>query len=215
MRHEPRLLITDTTIRDAQQSLLATRLRTHDILTVAPAYARLAPQLFSLECWGGATFDVMLRFLHEDPWERLAQLRKAVPNILLQGMVRASNAVGYTSYPDNVVRHFITQAANQGLDLFRIFDSLNGVDNMCVAIEAVRKADALCEAAICYTGDLFDTARPKWTLHYYLDLARQLERAGAQILGIKDMAGVCRPRAARELIQGAFGDSDVPQVTLL
>jgi pyruvate carboxylase len=210
MRHEPRLLCTDTTIRDAQQSLLATRLRTHDILAVAPAYAHLAPQLFSLECWGGATFDVMLRFLHEDPWERLAQLRKAVPNILLQGMVRASNAVGYTSYPDSVVRYFITQAANQGLDLFRIFDALNGVDNMCVAIEAVRKADALCEAAICYTGDLFDTARPKWTLHYYLDLARQLERAGAQILGIKDMAGVCRPRAARELIHALKQEIGIP-----
>ena len=201
MRRETRILFTDTTVRDAQQSLLATRVRTHDILAIAPAYARLAPELFSLECWGGATFDVMLRFLREDPWERVARLRDAVPNLLLQMMVRASNAVGYTSYPDNVVQHFITLAAHTGIDLFRVFDSLNGVDNMRVAIDAVRGAGALCEAAMCYTGDLFDAARPKWNLRYYVDLARQLEKAGAQILGIKDMAGVCRPRAARALVE--------------
>jgi pyruvate carboxylase len=210
MRREKRILFTDTTMRDAQQSLLATRVRTHDILAVAPAYARLAPQLFSLECWGGATFDVMLRFLREDPWERVAQLRDAVPNLLLQMMVRASNAVGYTSYPDNVVRHFITQAAHTGIDLFRVFDSLNGVDNMRVAIDAVRGAGALCEAAMCYTGDLFDAARPKWNLRYYVDLARQLEKAGAQILGIKDMAGVCRPRAARALVEALRGEVGLP-----
>src|SRR5206468_3043986 len=138
MRRNRRVLFTDTTVRDAQQALLATRVRTHDILAIAPAYARLAPQLFSLECWGGATFDVMLRFLREDPWERLARLREAVPNLILQMMVRASNAVGYTSYPDNVVQHFITQAAREGVDLFRVFDSLNGVDNMRVAIDALR-----------------------------------------------------------------------------
>src|SRR5262249_17620589 len=199
IRRERRMLFTDSPMRDAQQSLLATRVRTHDILAIAPAYARLAPGLFSLECWGGATFDVMLRFLREDPWERVARLRDAVPNLVLQMMVRASNAVGYTSYPDNVVRHFITQATNTGIDLFRVFDSLNGVDNMRVAIDAVRGSGALCEAAMCYTGDLFDAARPKWNLRYYVDLARQLEKAGAQILGIKDMAGVCRPRAARAL----------------
>jgi pyruvate carboxylase len=210
MRREKRILFTDTTIRDAQQSLLATRVRTHDILAVAPAYARLTPELFSLECWGGATFDVMLRFLREDPWERLAQLRDAVPNLLLQMMVRASNAVGYTSYPDNVVQHFITQATHAGIDLFRVFDSLNGVDNMRVAIDAVRGAGALCEAAMCYTGDLFDTARPKWNLRYYVDLARQLEKAGAQILGIKDMAGVCRPRAARALVEALRGEVGLP-----
>src|SRR5262249_14897005 len=186
MRREKRVHFTHTTVRDAQQSLLATRVRTHDILAVAPAYARLAPQLFSLECWGGATFDVMLRFLREDPWDRLARLREAVPNLLLQMMVRASNAVGYTSYPDNVVQHFIGQATREGIDLFRVFDSLNGFDNMRVAIDAVRGAGALCEAAMCYTGDLFDAARPKWNLRYYVDLARQLEKAGAQILGIKD-----------------------------
>src|SRR5437867_2798698 len=146
MRNEKRVLFTDTTVRDAQQSLLATRLRTHDILAVAPAYAHLAPELFSLECWGGATFDVMLRFLREDPWERLTRLREAVPNLILQMMVRASNAVGYTSYPDNVVQHFIAQAMLAGIDLFRVFDSLNGVDNMRVAIDAVRSAGALCEA---------------------------------------------------------------------
>jgi pyruvate carboxylase len=210
MRREPRIHFTDTTVRDAQQSLLATRVRTHDILAVAPAYARLAPQLFSLECWGGATFDVMLRFLREDPWERLARLRAAVPNLLLQMMVRASNAVGYTSYPDNVVQHFITQAAREGIDLFRVFDSLNGVDNMRVAIDAVRSSGALCEAAMCYTGDLFDAARPKWNLRYYVDLARQLEKAGAQILGIKDMAGVCRPRAARALVEALRGEIGLP-----
>ena len=210
MRREKRILFTDTTVRDAQQSLLATRVRTHDILAIAPAYARLAPELFSLECWGGATFDVMLRFLREDPWERVARLRDAVPNLLLQMMVRASNAVGYTSYPDNVVQHFITQAAHTGIDLFRVFDSLNGVDNMRVAIDAVRGAGALCEAAMCYTGDLFDAARPKWNLRYYVDLARQLEKAGAQILGIKDMAGVCRPRAARALVEALRGEVGLP-----
>jgi pyruvate carboxylase len=210
MRREKRILFTDTTVRDAQQSLLATRVRTHDILAVAPAYARLAPELFSLECWGGATFDVMLRFLREDPWERLARLREAVPNLLLQMMVRASNAVGYTSYPDNVVQHFITQARHTGIDLFRVFDSLNGVDNMRVAIDAVRSAGALCEAAMCYTGDLFDPARPKWNLRYYVDLARQLEKGGAQILGIKDMAGVCRPRAARALVEALRGEVGLP-----
>src|SRR2546427_7428105 len=172
MRRGKRILFTDTTVRDAQQSLLATRVRTHDIVAIAPAYARLAPQLFSLECWGGATFDVMLRFLREDPWERLARLREAGPNILLQMMVRGSNAVGYTSYPDNAVQHFIAQAAREGIDLFRVFDSLNGVDNMHVAIDAVRGSGALCEAAMCCTSDLFDAGRPKWNLHYYAHLAR-------------------------------------------
>src|SRR6059036_1473876 len=210
MRNEKRVLFTDTTVRDAQQSLLATRLRTHDILAVAPAYAHLAPELFSLECWGGATFDVMLRFLREDPWERLTRLREAVPNLILQMMVRASNAVGYTSYPDNVVQHFIAQAMLAGIDLFRVFDSLNGVDNMRVAIDAVRGSGALCEAAMCYTGDLFDAARPKWNLRYYVDLARQLEKAGAQILGIKDMAGVCRPLAARALVAALRDEVRLP-----
>ena len=210
MKDERRVLFTDTTMRDAHQSLFATRMRSADMLAVAPHYARMAPELFSLECWGGATFDVALRFLKEDPWERLARLREAVPNILLQMLLRASNAVGYTNYTDNVVRHFVRQAADTGIDLFRVFDSLNWVDNMRVAIDAVRDSGALCEAAICYTGDLFDPARPKYNLKYYVDLAKQLEKAGAHILGIKDMAGVCRPRAARELVRALKQEVGLP-----
>ncbi len=201
MRETPRLLVTDTTMRDAHQSLFATRMRSHDMLEIAPHYARLVPELLSLECWGGATFDVAMRFLREDPWERLAALRSRVPNILLQMLLRASNAVGYSNYPDNVVRYFVAEAARGGVDLFRVFDSLNLVANMRVAIDAVRESGALCEAAICYTGDIFDAARAKYNLAYYVDLAKQLERAGAHILGIKDMAGVCRPRAARLLVE--------------
>ncbi len=200
MKAQPRVLVTDTTMRDAHQSLFATRLRTADMLPAAAHYAQRLPNLFSLECWGGATFDVALRFLKEDPWERLAALRARIPNILLQMLLRGSNAVGYTSYADNVVRHFVAQAAQGGIDLFRVFDSLNWVENMRVAIDAVIEAGALCEGAICYTGDLFDAARPKYDLKYYVDLAKQLEKAGCHILGIKDMAGVCRPRAARELV---------------
>jgi pyruvate carboxylase len=200
MREQKPVLLTDTTMRDAHQSLLATRMRTADMVAIAPYYARQLPELFSLECWGGATFDVAMRFLKEDPWERLAQLRAAVPNILLQMLLRASNAVGYTNYPDNVVRHFVRQAANAGMDLFRVFDSLNGVDSIRVAMDAVIESGALCEGAICYTGDMFDASRPKYHLDYYLKMAKDLEKAGAHILGIKDMAGVCRPRAVRELV---------------
>ncbi|MBN9430210.1 MAG: pyruvate carboxylase [Burkholderiales bacterium] len=201
MRGQKRVLLTDTTMRDAHQSLFATRMRTVDMLRIAPYYARLLPQLFSLECWGGATFDVALRFLKEDPWERLARLRAEMPNILFQMLLRGSNAVGYTNYSDNVVRHFVQRAAAGGIDLFRVFDSLNWTENMRVAIDAVNEAGALCEGAICYTGDLFDTGRSKYGLRYYVDLARQLERAGVHVIGIKDMAGVCRPRAARELVR--------------
>ena len=210
MKNEPRVLLTDTTMRDAHQSLFATRMRTHDLLEIAPHYARMLPDLFSLECWGGATFDVALRFLKEDPWERLAQLRAAIPNVLFQMLLRASNAVGYTNYADNVVRYFVQQAAKEGVDVFRVFDSLNWVDNMRVAMDAVRESGALCEAAICYTGDLFDPARPKYNLKYYVDLAKQLEKAGAHILGIKDMAGVCRPRAARELVHALKQEVGLP-----
>ncbi|HYH23151.1 MAG TPA: pyruvate carboxylase [Azospirillum sp.] len=201
MRQQSRVLVTDTTMRDAHQSLLATRVRSHDLLAVAPAYARLLPQLFSVECWGGATFDVAMRFLKEDPWERLERLRAAMPNLLLQMLLRASNAVGYANYPDNVVRHFVEQAAAGGVDVFRVFDSLNGVDNMRVAIDAVRGTGALCEAAVCYTGDLLDPRRPKYDLKYYVGLARELEAAGAHILGIKDMAGLCKPAAAALLVR--------------
>ncbi|WIM05355.1 MAG: pyruvate carboxylase [Candidatus Nitricoxidivorans perseverans] len=210
MRNEKRVLLTDTTMRDAHQSLFATRMRTHDMLEIAPHYARMLPGLFSLECWGGATFDVAMRFLKEDPWQRLAQLREAVPNIMLQMLLRASNAVGYTNYADNVVRYFVQQAAKEGIDVFRVFDSLNWVDNMRVAMDAVIESGALCEAAICYTGDIFDKARPKYNLKYYVNLAKQLEKAGTHILGIKDMAGVCRPRAAAELVRVLKQEIGVP-----
>ncbi|MEO6024371.1 MAG: pyruvate carboxylase subunit B, partial [Burkholderiales bacterium] len=172
--------------------------------------ARLAPDLLSLECWGGATFDVAMRFLKEDPWERLAQLREAIPNIPFQMLLRASNAVGYTNYPDNVVRYFVQQAAQAGIDIFRVFDSLNWVDNMRVAIDAVVESGALCEAAICYTGDLFDPNRPKYNLKYYVDMAKALEKAGAHVLGIKDMAGVCRPRAAAALVKALKQEISLP-----
>ena len=201
IRQQERVLLTDTTMRDAHQSLFATRMRTNDMLEIAPYYAHMAPELFSIECWGGATFDVALRFLKEDPWQRLAQLRACMPNLLLQMLLRASNAVGYTNYPDNVVKYFVQQAAKGGIDVFRIFDSLNWVENMRVAMDAVLESGAVLEAAICYTGDLFDPARPKYKLQYYVDMAKQLEKAGTHILGIKDMAGVCRPPAARELVR--------------
>jgi pyruvate carboxylase len=210
MRDEPRILLTDTTMRDAHQSLLATRMRTADLLGIAPAYARLLPQLLSLECWGGATFDVAMRFLKEDPWERLAELRARMPNILLQMLLRSSNAVGYTNYPDNVVRFFVAQAAEHGIDIFRVFDSLNWVENMRVAMDAVLEAGALCEGAICYTGDMLDKSRPKYDLDYYLTMARELEQAGAHILGIKDMAGVCKPAAARELVTALRQEVGLP-----
>jgi pyruvate carboxylase len=185
-------------------------MRSHDMLAIAPYYARMAPQLFSMECWGGATFDVAMRFLKEDPWERLTRLREAVPNVLFQMLLRASNAVGYTNYSDNVVRYFVQQATKEGVDVFRVFDSLNWVDNMRVAMDAVIDAGALCEGTICYTGDLFDAKRPKYSLKYYVDLAKQLEKAGAHIIGIKDMAGVCKPRAARELVRALKQEVGLP-----
>ncbi|KYC29434.1 Pyruvate carboxylase [Sterolibacterium denitrificans] len=210
MFDQKRVLLTDTTMRDAHQSLFATRMRSADMLAVAPHYARLLPDLFSLECWGGATFDVVLRFLKEDPWQRLDKLREAIPNVLFQMLLRASNAVGYTNYADNVVRWFVRQAAAHGMDVFRVFDSLNWVDNMRVAMDAVIEAGALCEGTICYTGDLFDPARSKYHLKYYVDMARQLEKAGAHILGIKDMAGVCRPAAARALVKALKEETGLP-----
>ncbi|MBI2276431.1 MAG: pyruvate carboxylase [Dechloromonas sp.] len=210
MKAQPQVLLTDTSMRDAHQSLFATRMRTHDMLAIAPYYARLAPGLFSLECWGGATFDVALRFLKEDPWERLQRLRQAVPNILFQMLLRSSNAVGYTNYSDNVVRYFVQQAAANGMDVFRVFDSLNWVDNMRVAMDAVIESGALCEGTLCYTGDLFDSSRPKFNLAYYVDLARQLEKAGAHIIGIKDMAGVCKPRAISALVKALKDEVGLP-----
>jgi pyruvate carboxylase len=210
MLEQERVLLTDTTMRDAHQSLLATRFRTHDLAAIAPYYASLVPNLFSVECWGGATFDVAMRFLNECPWQRLHELRTAMPNLLLQMLLRSANAVGYTNYPDNVVRYFVDQAARAGIDLFRIFDSLNWVENMRVAIDAVREAGKLCEAAICYTGNLTDPRQTKYDLAYYVTLARDLKRAGAHILGIKDMAGLCQPRAAFALVKALKEETGLP-----
>jgi pyruvate carboxylase len=210
VREQQPLLVTDTTLRDAHQSLLATRVRTFDMLRAADAIARDFPNLFSLEMWGGATFDVTMRFLFESPWERLAELRQRIPNVLFQMLLRGANAVGYTNYPDNVVKEFVRVAAEQGIDVFRIFDSLNYVPAMIPAIEAVREAGAIAEAAICYTGDLFDPARSKYHLDYYLRLAKELEAAGATMLGIKDMAGLCRPYAARALVTALREEIGLP-----
>jgi pyruvate carboxylase len=210
MLNEQRVLLTDTAMRDAHQSLLATRLRSIDMTAIAPYYASLTPQLLSLECWGGASFDVALRFLREDPWQRLAQLRERVPNILLQMLLRSANAVGYANYPDNVLRFFVARAAAGGIDLFRIFDCLNWVENMRVAIDAVRESGKLCEAAICYSGNLSDPREKKYTLDYYLKLARELKAAGTHILGIKDMGGLCRPRAAQQLVKALKEETGLP-----
>lgn len=210
MREQPQVLITDTTMRDAHQSLLATRMRSFDLVPAARSYATGLPELFSLECWGGATFDVAMRFLNEDPWERLAAIRAGAPNLLLQMLLRGANGVGYTNYPDNVVRFFIAQAADAGIDLFRVFDCLNWVENMRVAIDAVREAGKIAEGAICYTGDVLDPARPKYSLTYYADLARQLDAAGCQVLAIKDMAGLLRPAGARALIAALRDVTDLP-----
>lgn len=204
------VLMTDTTLRDAHQSLFATRMRTADMLPIAPFYARELPQLFSLECWGGATFDVAMRFLKEDPWQRLVQLRERVPNILFQMLLRGANGVGYTSYSDNVVQFFVKQAAAAGVDLFRVFDALNWVRNMRVSIDAVLEAGALCEGAICYTGDLFDPARSKYDLKYYVGIAKELQQAGVHILAIKDMAGICRPRAVSALVKALKEETGLP-----
>ena len=209
-RSQKRLLITDTTFRDAHQSLMATRVRSYDLLQIADYVAKELPQLYSLEMWGGATFDVAMRFLMEDPWNRLAELRKRVPNICFQMLLRASNAVGYTAYPDNAVQAFIAEAAAQGIDIFRIFDSLNWMPNMKVAVEAAVKTGRVCEAAICYTGDILDPARSKYSLNYYVRLAKELEKMGAHILAIKDMAGLLRPYAATQLVKALREEIGLP-----
>jgi pyruvate carboxylase len=210
MRDEKRVLVTDTTMRDAHQSLMATRMRTHDIAAVVHSYAAGLPQLLSLECWGGATFDVAMRFLTEDPWERLALVRERAPNILTQMLLRGANGVGYTNYPDNVVRHFVKESADAGMDLFRIFDCLNWVENMRVAIDAVCETGKLAEGAICYTGDIFDPDRAKYSLNYYVGLAKQVEKAGCHILGLKDMAGLLKPAAARALVTALRQEVGLP-----
>ena len=211
LKNEKSIQFTDTTFRDAHQSLLATRVRTHDMIKVAESFAKNNPNIFSMEVWGGATFDVALRFLKECPWERLKLLRKAMPNTLLQMLLRGSNAVGYTAYPDNLVEKFIEKAAETGIDVFRVFDSLNWVEAMKVSIRTIReRTDSLAEACICYTGDINDPTKTKYTLQYYLDLARQLEDEGAHLLCIKDMAGLLQPYAAEQLITGLKSAVDLP-----
>ena len=210
MKEQKKVLLTDTTMRDGHQSLLATRMRSIDMIKVAPAYAANLPQLFSVECWGGATFDVAYRFLQECPWQRLRDLRAAMPNLMTQMLLRASNGVGYTNYPDNVVQAFVKQAAATGVDVFRVFDSLNWVENMRVAMDAVLEANKVCEGTICYTGDMLDPGRAKYDLKYYLDRAKELKAAGAHVLGLKDMAGLLKPAAARVLIKALKQEIGLP-----
>jgi pyruvate carboxylase len=207
---QKKLLVTDTTFRDAHQSLLATRVRTYDMEHVAAALARRTPELFSVEIWGGAKFDTSMRFLHEDPWIRLRKLRERIPNICFQMLFRGSNAVGYSNYPDNVVAGFLKHAAAHGIDIFRIFDSLNYLPNLKVAMETVQETHAICEGAICYTGDILDPKRTKYSLLYYLKLAKELERMGAHMLGIKDMAGLCKPYAASALVKALKEEIGLP-----
>lgn len=207
---QPKVLITDTSMRDAHQSLLATRMRSFDIIEAANRYAQNLPELFSLECWGGATFDVAMRFLQECPWERLKAIRRHAPNMLLQMLLRASNAVGYKNYADNVVEKFIQDAAETGIDVFRVFDSLNDVSNMRIAIQAVIKTGTLCEAAICYTGDILTAAKGEYDLDYYVKMARALEDEGAHFIAIKDMAGLVKPKAAHELVSALKSEVKLP-----
>lgn len=210
VKEQKEVLYTDTTFRDAHQSLLATRFRTKDLEQIAEPTARLLPDLFSVEMWGGATFDVSARFLKEDPWQRLLRLRERMPNVLFQMLLRASNAVGYKNYPDNLIREFVEKSASAGIDVFRIFDSLNWVKGMTLAIDSVRESGKMAEAAICYTGDILDSSRPKYDLAYYKNLAKELENAGSHILGIKDMAGLLKPEAAYQLVSTLKETVDIP-----
>ncbi len=210
MLAQKRVLVTDTTMRDAHQSLLATRMRGYDIARIADSYARGLPGLLSLECWGGAAFDVSMRFLSEDPWEVLAKIREAVPNILTQTLVRGANGVGYANYPDNVVRFFIRQAAEAGMDIFRVFDCLNWIENMRVSIDEALKTGKLVEGAICYAGDLIDPARSKYDLKYYVSMAKELEKTGIHVLGLKDMGGLVKPAAARVLFKALKEEIGLP-----
>ena len=210
IKEQDDVLLTDTTFRDAHQSLLATRVRTSDMTSIAAESARLMPDLFSYEMWGGATFDVAYRFLKEDPWDRLLKLREQIPNVLFQMLFRGANAVGYTNYPDNVIREFVKKSAEAGIDVFRIFDSLNWIKGMEVAIDATREAGKIAEAAICYTGDILDDSRAKYTVGYYKEMAKELESAGAHILAIKDMAGLLKPEAAYRLVSELKATVDIP-----
>ena len=210
MSEQKQLLITDTTMRDGHQSLLATRMRSIDMIRVAPTYAANMPGLFSMECWGGATFDVAYRFLQECPWQRLRDLRRAMPNLMTQMLLRASNGVGYTNYPDNVVQEFVRQAAETGVDVFRVFDSLNWVENMRVAMDAVVESGKVCEGSICYTGDLLNPERSKYDLKYYVDMGKELKAAGAHVLGLKDMAGLLKPASATILVKALKEEVGLP-----
>ena len=209
MLEQKRLLLTDTTMRDGHQSLLATRMRSLDMINAAPFYSSKLPKLFSVECWGGATFDVAYRFLQECPWQRLRDIRAKMPNIMTQMLLRASNGVGYTNYPDNVVKAFVIEAA-KGIDVFRVFDSLNWVENMRVAMDAVLDSNKICEASICYTGDILNPERAKYDLQYYVSMAKELEKAGAHVLGLKDMAGLLKPAAATTLIKTLKTEIGIP-----
>lgn len=208
--NEKQLLFTDTTLRDAQQSLMATRVRTADMEKIAPAIAKYEKDLFSLEMWGGATFDTAFRFLKEDPWERLATLREEVPNVLFQMLIRGANAVGYKNYPDNVIREFVKESAKSGIDVFRIFDSLNWIEGMEVALDEVLNQGKVAEACICYTGDILDDKREKYNLAYYVNMAKELEKRGTHILGIKDMSGLCKPMAAKKLVEALKNEISIP-----
>lgn len=211
LKNEKKIHFTDTTMRDAHQSLLATRMRTIDMLKVAEGYAKNHPGIFSMEVWGGATFDVCLRFLQENPWERLALLRKAMPNILLQMLIRGSNGVGYTAYPDNLIEKFVEKSWETGVDVFRIFDSLNWMKSLAPCIDHVRRhTQGIAEGSICYTGDILDPAKTKYDLKYYVQLAKDIENAGAHILGVKDMAGLLKPYAAYELISALKSEIGIP-----
>ena len=210
MKAQKQLLITDTTMRDGHQSLLATRMRSIDMIKAAPAYAANLPGLFSVECWGGATFDVAYRFLQECPWQRLRDIRAAMPNIMTQMLLRGANGVGYTTYPDNVVQGFVKQAAESGVDIFRVFDSLNWVENMRVSMDAVLETGKICEGTICYTGNILDPDRAKYDLKYYVKMAKELEAAGAHVLGLKDMAGLLKPASAAVLIPALKDAVDLP-----
>ena len=210
VRSQKRLLVTDTTFRDAHQSLLATRMRTYDMLRITPTYAARHSDLFSLEMWGGATFDTAMRFLKESPWKRLTDMRQACPNILFQMLLRSANAVGYTNYPDNVVKAFVKESADAGIDLFRIFDACNWLPNLKLGIDAALATGALAEGAICYTGDILNPARSKYGLKYYVELAKELEKLGVHLLAIKDMAGLCKPYAARLLVKTLRQEVGVP-----
>ena len=210
IHEQKKVLVTDTTFRDAHQSLLATRLRTYDMLGIAEETGKLGADLFSLEMWGGATFDTSMRFMNEDPWQRLTKLREKIPNVLFQMLFRGANGVGYANYPDNVIKKFIQKSAEAGMDIFRIFDSLNSLDGMRLAMETVRESNKIVEAAICYTGDILDSNRDKYSLGYYVKLAKELEKSGAHILAIKDMAALLKPYAGYKLIKALKEEIGIP-----